>query len=48
MSANLCFSVTKAAGIRRGMADDDIAKLGTTLAARMGTIKKITGGKCMI
>jgi chitinase len=35
--------ISKAANIRRGMSDDDIAKLGTKVSERMGTIKKITG-----
>jgi hypothetical protein len=40
--ANLV-TITKAANIRRGMSDDDIAKLGTKVTARMQTIKKVTG-----
>lgn len=36
-------NISKAAGLRRAMSDDDIAKLGSKLATRMGTIKKVTG-----
>ena len=36
-------TITKAANIRRGMKDGDIAKLGTKLSGRMKSIKKVTG-----
>ena len=36
-------TITKASNIRRAMSDDDIAKLGGKVAARMQTIKKVTG-----
>jgi chitinase len=35
--------IAKAAKIRRGMSDADVARLGGKVAARMGTIKKVTG-----
>lgn len=35
--------LAKAAKIRRGMSDDDIAKLGGKIGARMSAIKKVTG-----
>ncbi|KAF2094641.1 killer toxin alpha/beta [Rhizodiscina lignyota] len=35
--------ITRAANIRRGMTDADVAKLGDKVADSMGTIKKITG-----
>ncbi|KAH8800173.1 glycoside hydrolase family 18 protein [Xylogone sp. PMI_703] len=36
-------AISKAAGFRRGMAAEDVAKLGDRVNTRMGTIKKITG-----
>ncbi|KAK4087609.1 hypothetical protein Purlil1_7940 [Purpureocillium lilacinum] len=35
--------ISKAAGIRRGMTDADVLKLGGTVSKRMGMIKKVTG-----
>lgn len=35
--------VAKASNLRRGMSEDDIAKLGGKIATRMGTIKKVVG-----
>lgn len=35
--------IGQAARLRRGMSDADIARLGGTLAKRMGTIRKLTG-----
>ena len=35
--------IQKAANIRRGMSDADVAKLGGKVASRMGTVKKLIG-----
>lgn len=35
--------ISQAAGLRRGMSDADVVKLGGKIGARMGTIKKIIG-----
>jgi chitinase len=38
--------IFKAASLRRGMKDEDVAKLGKNLPRRMETIKKVTGVNC--